>query len=113
VFQELAMEEMEHQAKLELELMKLGRVVRDKGSGQGPHVTRMQSLDDIPADLTREEILLLALKKEAAAFRLYVEMLALAKDDHVYELLFALSEEEMRHKLRFERMYDALKARES
>ena len=48
------------------------------------------------------------MEKEEAAFRTYVNMVAEARDEQTQELLLALAEEEVKHKLRFETEYDIL-----
>jgi len=58
------------------------------------------------ADLDYQDALILAMKKEKAAFRLYTD-LAGATDDHALRAtLLDLAQEEARHKLRFEIEYD-------
>ncbi len=47
-------------------------------------------------------------EKEQASFRTYVNLVATARDEAVRELLLALAEEEVRHKLRFKTEYDLL-----
>ena len=54
------------------------------------------------------DVLDLAITKEDAAFRLYVDMLAHSYSDQSREVLLALAEEEVRHKLRFETERDRL-----
>ena len=53
-------------------------------------------------------MLLLAIEKEDASFRTYVNLVANAGDEQTQELLLALAEEEVKHKLRFETEYDIL-----
>jgi len=53
-------------------------------------------------------MLLLAMEKEKASFRTYVNLVANARDEQTQELLLALAEEEVKHKLRFETEYDLL-----
>lgn len=57
-------------------------------------------------DITYQDALILAMKKEKAAFRLYNDLANLVDDDSVRGLLLGLAQEEAKHKLRFEVEYD-------
>ena len=57
-------------------------------------------------DMTFQEVLILAMKREKAAFRLYSDLAAAATDGEVKKLFKALAQEEAKHKLRFEIEYD-------
>lgn len=48
------------------------------------------------------------MEKEEASFRTYVNLVVNARDVQTQELLLALAEEEVKHKLRFETEYDLL-----
>ena len=47
-------------------------------------------------------------EKEEAAFRTYVHLVANVHDEESREVLLALAEEEVKHKLRFETEYNEL-----
>jgi rubrerythrin len=109
---EFAKEELEHKAKLEMELMKRGKVI-----GEVEKAYEARELDDFeiadyivdadePMHMEYEDLLLLGMKKEKASFRLYVELAAIVKDDQLRETLFSLAEEEARHKVQLEIDYD-------
>ena len=109
VFEELAAEELEHKAKLELELMKTGKVVPDGyESPPRPDSDYIVDEDNALLDMDYRDMLLLAMEKEKAAFRTYVSLMAETRDEQTQELLLALAEEEVKHKLRFETEYDVL-----
>jgi len=57
-------------------------------------------------DLSYQDALILAMKREKAAFRLYSDMAATARDSDCEKLFLALAQEEAKHKLRFEIEYD-------
>jgi len=57
-------------------------------------------------DMNYQGALILAMKKEKAAFRLYTDLAASAADEKVKGTFLALAQEEARHKLRFEVEYD-------
>ena len=108
VFEELAREEMEHKAKLELEIIKTGKVAPDRHDPAGPDSDYILSSDDTPLNIDYKDMLLLAMEKEEASFRTYVDLVARARDEQARELLLALAEEEVKHKLRFKKEHDLL-----
>ena len=111
VFEELAAEELEHKAKLELEIIKTGKVVPMMSVGHedgGSDSDYIFAAGDAPLDIDYKDMLLLAMEKEAAAFRTYVNLVASARDELTREVLLSLAEEEVKHKLRFETEYDLL-----
>jgi len=108
VFEELAREEMEHKARLELEIIKMGKVVPGRQDHAGPDSDYILSSDEAPLNIDYKDMLLLAMEKEGASFRTYVDLVARARDDQARELLLALAEEEVKHKLRFKKEYDLL-----
>ena len=108
VFEDLAEEELGHKAKLELEIIKAGKTVdfdRKLPEPRGPYIV---SDDNELLDIDYKDMLLLGMEKEEAAFRIYVNLIPRVNDEHSREILFALAEEEVRHKLRFQNEYDAL-----
>jgi len=52
------------------------------------------------------EALILAMKREKSAFKLYTDLSNLVKDQDIKELFRSLAQEELKHKLRFELEYD-------
>ena len=108
VFENLAEEELEHKAKLELEVMKLGRTVATEQkpgrSSEGYILSDRAGL----LDMDYKDMLQLAIAKEDAAFRIYVNMAGNATGEESREMLLSLAQEEVRHKLRFEAENDAL-----
>ena len=105
VFEDFAREEEQHKAKL------LGV----KQSGQMEPATEKITdlkigdyLVDVEPDshLDYQQALVLAMKQEKAAFKLYSDMAAATADPDLRGLLLALAQEEAKHKLRFEIEYD-------
>ncbi len=112
IFEDLAQEELEHKAKLELEVMKMGKTVR---TDLPPKVADRQYIlsdTEAPLDMDFKDMLLLGIAKEEAAFRTYVDLAAHARDERSRELLLSLAEEEVRHKIRFEKEYEMLLQKE-
>ncbi len=56
--------------------------------------------------LDYQQALILAMKKEKKAFKLYNDMAAAAGDDDLEQTFLSLAQEEAKHKLRFELEYD-------
>jgi rubrerythrin len=109
---DFASEELEHKAKLELELMKLGHVVTR-------NLTQNKSLPkplDFMVDMTKimqmdyRDLLLLAIRKEKASFKFYIELIPAVAEQSLRNVLMELAEEEARHKISFELEYDMLTA---
>jgi rubrerythrin len=104
VFEGFAKEELGHKAKLEA-LKRGGKIPARRP------VPDLRMADYIvnaepTADMTYEDALVLAMKKEKAAFRLYLDLAAQVQNEDQKALFLALAEEEARHKLRFEIEYD-------
>ena len=57
-------------------------------------------------DLDYQDALIVAMKKEKAAFMLYTQLASLIEDANLHGLLLGLAQEEAKHKLRFEVEYD-------
>jgi len=108
MFEDLAGEELEHKAKLELEVMKLGRTVATEQRPGRPSDEYILSDGTALLDMEFKDVLLLAMEKEDAAFRIYVNLVEHAPDEESREMLLSLAQQEVKHKLRFEAEYDAL-----
>jgi len=105
VFEGFAREEQGHKAKLAA--IKEGRV-------DLPAPAKVQDLkigdylvEQKPdAELDYQQALILAMKKEKAAFRLYSDLAEIAPNEKLRQTFLALAQEEAKHKLRFEVEYD-------
>ena len=102
VCEEFAKEELEHKAKLELEVMKRGQVVSDFDISD-----YMMDVGN-EMDMDYEELLVFAIKKEEISVSLYTDLAAVVKDKESRETLLSLAQEETEHKLRFETEYRSL-----
>ena len=112
-FEDFAKEELEHKAKLELEIMKMGKsvlVVEEKPPGGKEDY--MVSADGPPLDMDYKDMLMLGMEKEEASFRTYVNLLPSVDSEESREILLAIAEEEIKHKLRFQLEYDMLLKKE-
>ncbi|MHC4424233.1 MAG: ferritin family protein, partial [Planctomycetota bacterium] len=52
------------------------------------------------------DVLMLAMRKEKAAYRLYLDLAAVAEAEELTDTFLSLAQEEAKHKLRFEIEYD-------
>jgi len=57
-------------------------------------------------DMDYQEALILAMKREKAAFKLYSDLAESSSDENIKNLFNALAQEEAKHKLRLETIYD-------
>ncbi|OFX88739.1 MAG: rubrerythrin [Bacteroidetes bacterium GWF2_33_16] len=64
-------------------------------------------------EMSYQEALVLAMKKEKAAFKLYLELSNRAKNTDMKNVFLSLAQEESKHKLRFELEYDEHVLREN
>jgi rubrerythrin len=105
VFEGFAREEQGHKTKL---------IAIKQGHRELPPPAKVQDLkigdylvDQKPdPELDYQQALILAMKKEKAAFRLYTDLAKLAPEESLRQTFQALAEEEAKHKLRFEIEYD-------
>jgi len=65
------------------------------------------------SDMTYPDALILAMKKEKNAFRLYMMLSEASADPGMKSLFLSLATEESKHKLRFEVEYDEYILREN
>lgn len=75
----------------------------------GDHLTEV----DLDANIDFQDALILAMKAEKAAFKLYTELAKASDDEGVKNLFLSLAQEEAKHKLRFEVEYDEYVYREN
>ncbi|MCK4966846.1 ferritin family protein [bacterium] len=60
----------------------------------------------VSSDLSYQEVLIIAMKAEKAAFILYNKLASAVNDGNLKEIFLGLAQEEAKHKLRFEVEYD-------
>jgi rubrerythrin len=111
IFKGFAKEERAHKAKLEF-IKSTGEI--NSVAGQPIGLKRADYLVDLqpPAGLKERDALILAMKKEKAAFKLYNALSADAPNNALRTAFSALAQEEANHRLRFEIEYDDLPAEE-
>lgn len=105
MFQGFAKDEIRHRERLELEIMKLGKVVKV------PENTNIDVEVEPGFDLSYKEALIMGIQKEDASFQLYIESLIAIGDLELRDLFMRLAEEEVKHKIKFEMEYNRLMVR--
>jgi len=105
LFTQFAREELGHKARLE------GIKKGVRSFPPAKQVTDLKIGDylvevDPSATLTYQNALILAMKRERAAFQLYTDLAAQSDDAEVKQIFEGLAQEEAKHKLRFEVEYD-------
>jgi rubrerythrin len=105
VFLSYAREEMGHKAKLTK--IKEGNLM-GKGEEEVQDLKIADYLERVEAteEMSYEEALVLAMKREKAAFRLYTTLASKTDDTELRDVFLMLAQEEAKHKLRFEVEYD-------
>jgi rubrerythrin len=107
IFEKLAAEELEHKAKIELEIMKTGRVVK-KDKAQAGFNDEQPGYVPPEIEMSYKDILRMGIQKEEASFRLYTDLAGMTSDPHSREILLALAREEEGHKQRFRKIFEFL-----
>lgn len=112
VFKGFAMEEMQHKAKLvatkqgNLMLSSTQKILDLK---VGDHLVEIQ----LNPELEYRQALIIAMKAEKAAFKLYHDLASATDDANLKTMFLGLAQEEAKHKLRFELEYDEEVLREN
>lgn len=113
VFEEFAEEELQHKAKLELEVLKLGKTLAVNKEPLNPTGNYVPSNINSLLDMDYKDILLLAISKEDASFKTYINLIPHLPDQQSRDTLLAIAEEEVKHKHRFEIEYELLMKKQS
>ncbi len=105
VFEGFAREELAHKARITA--IKDGRLLAPAARS----VTDLKIGDYLVAeepttDMQYQDALIVAMKKEKAAYRLYNDLAGATDDASLRETFLGLAQEEAKHKLRFEVEYD-------
>jgi rubrerythrin len=112
IFLDFAKEEIGHKAKL-TNIKHSGTLTL--GGGTIPDMKVSDYLVDVEVKpgLSYQDALIVAMKKEKAAFKLYMDLSEKAGDEAFKTLFLGLAMEESKHKLRFEIEYDEYVLREN
>jgi len=111
-FEHFAQEEIGHKAKL-LKVKEEG--IFNRESLKITDLKIADYLDNVQAtpDMSYQDALILAMKREKAAFRLYTRLAGKCANPNLVNLFLALAQEESKHKLMFEVEYDEFILREN
>lgn len=112
VFMEFAEEEMSHKARLAKIRME-GSFSLETGTIMDLKIADYSVNVKVSPDMTYQDALVVAMRKEKAAFRLYSALAERAPNDDMKRLFQSLAQEESKHKLRFEVEYDEYVLREN
>lgn len=112
VFQQFAKEEMGHKARL-LRIKEEGIFdIREEKIIDLKIADYLVILTPTP-NMSYQDALILAMQKEKAAFKLYLNLAAKAPSEDLKNIFLSLAQEESKHKLRFELEYDEYILREN
>jgi len=104
VFEDYAAEELGHKAKLED--IKKGKAIETGGKIIDLKISDF-AVDAEPSDdMDYQDALILAMKKEKAAFKLYSALAELEENEDRKKIFLKLAQEEAKHKMQFEIEYD-------
>jgi rubrerythrin len=112
VFEEFAMEEVKHKARL------------TKIKEEGIFEMKFENIADLKIsdytvklqpypDMSYQDALILAMNREKAAFKLYTKLSTKTDNPELKTIFLSLAQEESKHKLRFELEYDEYILREN
>jgi len=105
IFAQFAKEEKGHKAKLQA--VKEGKLLLSSSQKIldlkiGDHLVEI----DLDAEMDFQQALIVAMKAEKAAYKLYNDLASSTDDDNLRAMFLNLAQEEAKHKLRFEVEYD-------
>ena len=105
-------EEIKHKAKLvKIKEEKVFNLGQDKI--QELNIADYVEKTEPKNDMTYQEALILAMKREKAAFRLYTKLANQTSDSEFVKLFLSLAQEDSKHKLMFEIEYDEIILKEN
>ena len=111
VFEDFAKEELGHKAKLEA--MKKGKTVASASVAPDLKIADYVVAVGPTSNMDYKDVLILAMKKEKASFRLYTDLAAEVRNEAQSKTFLSLAREEAGHKLRFEIEYDDVVLKEN
>ncbi|MBI9033991.1 MAG: ferritin family protein [Bacteroidales bacterium] len=105
IFLDYAKEEMGHKAKL-LQIKEGNWFVSESAPIVDLKISDYLAPVEISSEMTYQQALVTAMKREKAAFRLYTTLASKTENVDLTEIFLLLAQEEAKHKLRFEVEYD-------
>jgi rubrerythrin len=111
VFEDFAKEELGHKSKLEA--IKQGERLEPTEKVAELKIADYLVDTEPKPDMDYKDALVLAMKKEKAAYRLYLDLAAVAEAEELTNMFLYIAQEEAKHKLRFEIEYDEVVLKEN
>jgi rubrerythrin len=109
IFEVLGHAELQHKSNLELEIMKLGKTVMQQPCTIPDLLDSTYiEMDEDASKMSFLDALQVAIRKERAAFVLYVGLMSQTIDPQLRQIFMDLAEEEMRHLIKFENEYNSV-----
>lgn len=105
VFEEFAQEELRHKAKLQ-KILTMGILSLPEDEVLDLKISDYTVNITPKPDMSYEESLILAMNREKASYKLYINLARKVNDPGLKDLFQMLATEESKHKLRFEVEYD-------
>jgi rubrerythrin len=105
MFNKFATEELRHKMKLE-SIKQQGYTEFNDRKVQDLVIADYVVDVELQQDMSYADILIVAMKREKAAYRLYLDLAATAMSEELTNTFLMLAQEEATHKLRFEIEYD-------
>lgn len=99
-----ALDEVRH--RIRLEAVKAGEMVFTDDEVGNLHIAESVKEVRPHPEMSYTDLLVVAMTKEKAAFRLYTNLASIAKEQALRDMLLKLAQEEAGHKLRLEIEYD-------
>ena len=98
-------EEMRHKGKLK-SVKKGEKLLSSKQQVQDLKISDYLVDVEPAGDISLQDAMIVAMKREKAAYRLYSDLAAKVEDPEIKDLFLSLAQEEAKHKLYFEVQYD-------
>jgi rubrerythrin len=105
VFEQFAQEELGHKAKLQ-RVREGKRLLSVEAKVLDLKIADYLVTGEVSEDMDYQQALIVAMKKEKAAFKLYTDLAGRVDDAVLKSMFLGLAQEEARHKLCFEVEYD-------
>ncbi len=112
VFLDFSREEMKHKARL-MNVKETGIMIEGSAAIMDLKVSDYMVSVEVSPDMPYSDALVVAMKKEKAAFKLYMALSSRAETKEIKDLFLSLAMEESKHKLKFELEYDEFVLREN
>ncbi len=111
-FADFAEEEKKHKQRLE-EVKKTGKYSAPKEEVLNLKIGDYLVNAKVSENMSYQDALILAMKREKAAFKLYMKLHSITDNEDMRNLFLSLANEEAKHKLNFETEYDDIIYREN